>query len=61
MIKQLFKVSSVSRSSVAWQGRVSEDVANDLCLSRVRTGVAAMGKDCNYQLDIMKLGRKIYF
>ena len=36
-----------------WQGRASEDA----CLSRVRTGVAVMGQDCNYQLDITKLGR----
>ena len=33
-------------------------MALDLCLSRVRTGVAAMGQDCNYELDITKLGRK---
>jgi hypothetical protein len=32
--------------------------ALDLCLSRVRTGVAVMGQDCNYQLDTTKLGRK---
>ena len=30
----------------------------ELCLSRVCTGVAAMGKDYNYQLETMKLGRK---
>ena len=30
--------------------------ALDLRLSRVRTGVAAMGEDCNYQLYITKLG-----
>ena len=30
----------------------------DLRLSRVRTGVAAMGQDCNYQLDVTKLWRK---
>ena len=30
----------------------------DLCLSRVRTGVALMRQDCNYQLDTMKLGVK---
>uniref|UniRef100_A0A674BSJ7 FERM domain containing 4B n=1 Tax=Salmo trutta TaxID=8032 RepID=A0A674BSJ7_SALTR len=29
-----------------------------MALSRVRTGVAVMGQDCNYQLDIIKLGRK---
>ena len=33
-------------------------MALDLQLSQVRTGVAAMGQDCNYQLDIAKLGRK---
>uniref|UniRef100_A0A4W5L5R7 FERM domain containing 4B n=1 Tax=Hucho hucho TaxID=62062 RepID=A0A4W5L5R7_9TELE len=33
-------------------------MALNLRLSRVRTGVAAMGQDCNYQLDITKLGRK---
>ena len=33
-------------------------MALDLRLSRVRTGVAAMGEECNYQLDIMKLWRK---
>ena len=34
----------------------------DLRLSRVHTGVAEMGQDCNYQLDTTKLGRKyIYF
>jgi hypothetical protein len=32
--------------------------ALDLRLSRVRTGVAAMRQDCNYQLEIMKLGTK---
>ena len=31
-------------------------MAVDLCLSRVRTGVATMGQDCNYQLDITKKG-----
>jgi hypothetical protein len=30
----------------------------DLHLSRVSTGVAAMGQDCNYQLDVTKLWRK---
>jgi hypothetical protein len=30
----------------------------DLRLCRVRTAVVAMGQDCNYQLDITKLGRK---
>ena len=29
-----------------------------LCLSQVRTGVAAMGQDCNYQSDTKTLGRK---
>jgi hypothetical protein len=29
----------------------------DLHLSRVRTGVAVMRQDCNYQLDTTKLGR----
>ena len=33
-------------------------VALDPRLSRVRTGVAAMRQDCNYQLDTTKLGRK---
>jgi hypothetical protein len=33
-------------------------VALDLHLSRVRTGVAAMGQGCNYQLDTTELGRK---
>ena len=33
-------------------------MALDLCLSRARTGVAAMGQDWNYQLDFTKLGRK---
>ena len=32
--------------------------ALNLCLSRVRTGVAAMRQECNYQLDTTKLGRK---
>ena len=36
-------------------------MALDLRLSRVRTGVAAMRQDCNYQLDIRKLGRKKAF
>jgi hypothetical protein len=42
--------------SLAWPclgGRM----ALELCLSRVRTGVTATGQDCNYQLDITKLGR----
>ena len=34
-------------------------MALDLRLSRVRMGVAVMGQDCNYQLDIMKLWRKM--
>ena len=35
-------------------------MALDLRLSRVRTGVAAMRQDCNYnQLDPTELGRKI--
>ena len=33
-------------------------MALDLRLSRVRTGVAAMRQDCNYQLDARKFGRK---
>uniref|UniRef100_A0A674E0G6 Eukaryotic translation initiation factor 4Ba n=1 Tax=Salmo trutta TaxID=8032 RepID=A0A674E0G6_SALTR len=33
-------------------------MALDLRLSRVRTGVAAMRQDSNYQLDTTKLGRK---
>jgi hypothetical protein len=33
-------------------------MALDLRLSRVSTGVPAIGQDCNYQLDITKLGRK---
>ena len=33
-------------------------MALDLRLSQVRTGVSAMGQDCNYQLDTMKLGRQ---
>ena len=33
-------------------------MALDLRLSRVHTGVAAMGQDCNYQLDITKKGLK---
>jgi hypothetical protein len=33
-------------------------MALDLGLSRIHTGVAAIGHDCNYQFDIMKLGRK---
>ena len=33
-------------------------MALDLRLSRIRTGDAAMGQNCNYQLDITKLGRK---
>ena len=32
--------------------------ALDLRLSRVCTGVAAMGQDCNYHLDTTELGRK---
>jgi hypothetical protein len=32
--------------------------ALDFRVSRVRTGVAAMRQDCNYQLDTTKLGRK---
>jgi hypothetical protein len=34
-------------------------MALDLHLSRICTGVAAMGQDCNYQLDITKLGVKV--
>ena len=33
-------------------------MALNLRLSRVRTGVAVMRQDCNYQLDTTKLGRK---
>jgi hypothetical protein len=33
-------------------------MALDFRLSRVRTGVAVMGQDCNYQLDTTKLGAK---
>jgi hypothetical protein len=33
-------------------------MALDLRLCRVRTGVAAMGQDCNHQLDNMKKGVK---
>ena len=33
-------------------------MALNLRLSGVRTGIAAMGQDCNYQLVITKLGRK---
>ena len=33
-------------------------MALGICLSRVPTGVAAMGQDCNYQLDTTKLGEK---
>ena len=32
--------------------------ALDLRLSQVRMGVAVMGQDCNYQLDVMQLGNK---
>ncbi|CAB1311888.1 unnamed protein product [Coregonus sp. 'balchen'] len=44
----------VQRAGSCFGGRM----ALDRRLSRVRTGVAAMGQDCNYQLDITKLGRK---
>ena len=37
---------------------VGGSAALDLWLSRVRTGVAAMGQDRNYHLDIPKLGTK---
>jgi hypothetical protein len=44
---------------VAWLGCISEDVRlSTFDLSQGRSGVAAMGQDCNYQLDITKLGRK---
>ena len=41
-------------AGLCFEGRT----ALDLRLSLVCTGVAAMGQDCNYQLDTMKLGRK---
>jgi hypothetical protein len=40
-------------ASLCFRGRI----AFNFRLSLVRTGVAAMGQDCNYQLDITKLGR----
>ena len=64
--RQLYGVSSdtlVRLASVLSEQRVKKRccfvgrVALDLRLSRVCTGVAAMGQDCNYQLDITKLGR----
>ena len=39
-------------SGSCFRGRM----ALDLRLSEVHTGVAAMGQDCNCQLDITKLG-----
>lgn len=37
-------------SSAAWQGLVSENSwLSNFFLFRVRTGVEAMGQDCNYQ------------
>ena len=33
-------------------------MALNLRFSRVRMGVAAMGQDCNYQLDLTKIGEK---
>jgi hypothetical protein len=68
--RQLYGVSSdtlvrlasrLSRQGVKKQSGLAGscfrgDMALGLHLSQVRTGVATMGQDCNYQLDIMKKG-----
>ena len=40
---------------IASQLKWTDEQMNDLRPSRVRTGVAAMGQHCNYQMDITKL------
>ena len=53
------KESSVSRSSEAWRGRVSEDAWLLTFTSPESIGeLQRWDIDCNYQLDTMKLGRK---
>ena len=52
--------SGLNRHCVKKQGWVVfHRTAHDLCLSLVRTGMAAMRQDCNFQLNTTKLGRKM--